>query len=137
MPWMLLADVTRLVHLGVVLFVVLGLVWIVAGHRRGWPGARTLRLRVLHAATIGVVVAESWLGWTCPLTTLEWWLRAQAGQPLEASEGFIAYWAGQLLYWDFPPWVFTLAYTAFGALVAWAWWRHPPGPPDDSARGLR
>lgn len=129
MPWTVLADLTRLLHLGVVLFVVLGLVWIVAGHRRGWPGARSRRLRVLHATAIAVVVAEAWLGWTCPLTTLESWLRAHAGDAGYA-EGFIAHWAGQLLYWHAPAWVFTLGYTAFGALVAWAWWRHPPGDPD-------
>ena len=36
-------------------------------------------VRLAHLAAIAVVVAESWLGLTCPLTTLESWLRARAG----------------------------------------------------------
>jgi hypothetical protein len=30
------------------------------------------------------------------------------------------------LYWDLPEAVFTAAYVAFAALVAWTWWRWPP-----------
>jgi hypothetical protein len=30
------------------------------------------------------------------------------------------------MFWSWPPWVFTTLYVAFGALVAWTWWRYPP-----------
>jgi hypothetical protein len=56
---------------------------------------------------------------------LESWLRQQAGQS-GYERGFIEYWLQRLLYYEGPLWAFALAYTVFGALVAWAWWRYPP-----------
>ena len=52
---------------------------IVLGNLRGWRYVNAWWFRLSHLATIGVVVAQSWLGMVCPLTTLELWLRAQAG----------------------------------------------------------
>jgi hypothetical protein len=65
--------------------------------------------RVLHGAAIATVVLQSWLGITCPLTDLEWWLRAQAGEVLPAR-GFIELWLHRLLFFQAPGWVFALAY---------------------------
>lgn len=129
-----LADAVLVLHLGIVVFVVGALVLIVLGNRRGWRWVNDLRFRLAHLAAIGVVVVQSWLGATCPLTTLESWLRVQAGAAGYGS-GFIEHWVTRLLFWDAPPWVFGLAYTVFGLLVALAWWRHPPRR--GGARGSR
>ena len=67
----------------IVLFVVAGLVLVVAGNLRHWPWVNHLWFRLAHLAAIAVVVAESWFGMACPLTTLEMWLRAEAGGPLQ------------------------------------------------------
>ncbi len=124
-PYALLADAVLVLHTGIVLFVVGGLLLVVLGNWRGWPWVNRPWFRLAHLAAITVVVAESWLGLTCPLTTLEWWLRARAGvAPYESS--FIAYWLQTLLFYEAPGWVFALAYTVFGVLVAAAWWRFPP-----------
>lgn len=124
-PYALLADAVLVLHTGIVLFVVGGLLLVVLGNWRGWPWVNRPWFRLAHLAAITAVVAESWLGLTCPLTTLEWWLRARAGvAPYESS--FIAYWLQTLLFYEAPGWVFALAYTVFGVLVAAAWWRFPP-----------
>ena len=124
-PYALLADAVLVLHAGIVLFVVGGLLLVVLGNWRGWPWVNRPWFRLAHLAAITVVVAESWLWLTCPLTTLEWWLRARAGvAPYESS--FIAYWLQTLLFYEAPGWVFALAYTVFGVLVAAAWWRFPP-----------
>ncbi len=124
-PYALLADAVLVLHAGIVLFVVGGLLLVVLGNWRGWPWVNRPWFRLAHLAAITVVVAESWLGLTCPLTTLEWWLRARAGvAPYESS--FNAYWLQTLLFYEAPGWVFALAYTVFGVLVAAAWWRFPP-----------
>ena len=123
----LLADAVLVLHVGIVAFVVGGLVLIVAGnlaHRR-WEWVNTPWFRLLHAASIAVVAAQAWLGVVCPLTTLEMWLRAQANQPTYGGS-FMAHWLQALLYFDAPPWVFVLAYTLFGGLVAAVWLRFPP-----------
>jgi hypothetical protein len=124
-PYQLLADAVLVVHVGVVLFVVGGLVVVLAGNWLHWAWVNQLWFRVAHLAAIAVVVLQAWLGQYCPLTTLESWLRVQAGSgAYEAS--FIEHWLQRLIYFQAPSWVFTVAYTAFAGLVLWAWWRFPP-----------
>jgi hypothetical protein len=124
-PYQALADLVLLLHLAVVLFVIGGLVAVLVGGARGWAWVRAPGFRLAHLVAIGVVVLQAWLGQTCPLTTLESWLRVQAGSAGYARS-FVEHWVGRVLFHEAPSWVFTLGYTVFGALVAWAWWRHPP-----------
>jgi hypothetical protein len=115
-----LADAVLVAHVGVVLFIVGGLLLILAGGRLDWAWVRGLRFRVLHLAAIGYVVVTTWFGIECGLTTLEQSLRSKAGQT--SFEGdFIAYWLSRILFYEAPPWVFVVAYSAFGLLVAWSW----------------
>lgn len=130
--WQAAADAVLVLHAAVVLFVVGGLLMVVLGNvaRRAaggplWPWVNRPWFRLLHALAIATVVMQAWLGITCPLTDLEWWLRAQAGQAMPA-QGFIELWLHRLIFFEAPPGVFVLAYTAFGAAVAAAWWRWPP-----------
>lgn len=125
MPRPLIADIVLALHAAIVLFNVCGLLLIVIGNRWGWSWVNRWRFRLAHLAAIGIVVAQAWLGLDCPLTTLEFWLRG-ADPSAGDADGFIAYWLARLLYYRFPPWVFTLAYTLFGLAVVLAWWRYPP-----------
>lgn len=125
MGWRVLADAVLLLHFAIVVFVVGGLAAIVAGNLRRWRWVNRPLFRVAHLAAIGFVVVQSWLGQVCPLTTLESWLRQRGGQATYGG-GFIEHWLHAVLFFRAPDWVFVVAYTAFGALVAWAWWRWPP-----------
>ena len=125
MPYQVLADAVLVLHLGIVVFIVAGLVLVVAGNVRGWRWVNAWWFRLAHLAAIGVVVAQAWLGQVCPLTTLEVWLRGRSGQPVYAGS-FVAHWVQRILFYDAPPWAFTLAYTLFGLLVIAVWWRFPP-----------
>jgi hypothetical protein len=123
-----LADAVLVLHAAVVLLVVGGLVLVVLGNGvpgLGWRWVNRWWFRLAHLGPIAVVVAESWLGITCPLTTLEAWLRTQAGAAAH-GQGFIEHWLQRLLFYAAPPWVFVLAYSAFFVLVLAAWWRWPP-----------
>ena len=108
-----LANLVLVLHLGVVLFIVVGLVLVLVGNALAWGWVNWLSFRLLHLAAIGTVVAQSWFGITCPLTTLESWLRLQAGAQAYQSS-FIEHWLHQLLFYAAPTWVFTLAYSVFG-----------------------
>jgi hypothetical protein len=119
------ADAVLLLHAALVVFVVAGLPLVWLGNARGWTWVNRRTFRWLHGLAIATVVLEAWAGIECPLTTLEAWLRLQAGQSVH-GQGFIAHWVGRLLFYDAPAWVFTLAYSLFGAAVAWTWWRWPP-----------
>jgi polyferredoxin len=125
MPYQMLADAVLAVHFSLVIFVVGGLACIVVGNLRNWRWVNNKWFRLAHVLAIGIVVAQAWLGTACPLTTFESWLRAKAGAaPYDTS--FIEYWVARALFYDAPLWVFTLAYTAFGALVLASWWYFPP-----------
>lgn len=123
----LAADLVLYVHVSFVIFVITGLLLIVTGYFADWRWIRNGWFRVAHLAAIAVVVLQAWLGVLCPLTTLEMWLRAKAGDAVYPG-AFIAHWAEQILYYDAPAWVFTLCYTAFGLLVlaSWIWIRPLP-----------
>lgn len=125
LPYRLLADAVLLVHLAVVVFVVGGLLQVVAGNLLHWPWVNGGVFRAAHLLAIGYVVAQAWLGKVCPLTALESWLRAKAGMA-GYRRSFIEHWVQRIVYYDAPSWVFALAYTAFALLVVLAWWRFPP-----------
>src|SRR5690606_10625045 len=124
-PYGLLADAVLVLHFGVVVFVVGGLAAILAGNWLGWQWVNRWWFRLAHLVAIAVIVAQSWLGRLCPLTTLESGLRARAGDAGYAG-GFIEHWLGRVLFHDMPFWVFTLGYTAFALLVVGTWWYFPP-----------
>ncbi len=116
-----LADAILTLHALFVLFVLGGFVLILAGARR-WRWVRNRAFRIAHLAAIAFVAIEALLGITCPLTRWEDLLRAAGPQ----ERSFVGRWLARLLYYDFPEWVFALAYCAFAVAVAWAWRAVPP-----------
>jgi hypothetical protein len=125
--YLLAADLLLFMHALFVLFVVVGLLLILACKPLAWSWVRNPWFRLAHLLAIGAVVLQSWLGLICPLTTWEMALRAKAGDATY-SGSFIAYWVETLLYHQAPAWVFAVCYTAFGALVlaGWLWVRPRP-----------
>jgi hypothetical protein len=125
-PYHLLADVVLVVHLVVIIFVVGGLLFTLVGNRFArWGWVNSPWFRLAHLATIAFVVFQAWWGQVCSLTTLESWLRQQAGA-IGYKRGFIEYWVQWLIFYQAPSWVFTTIYTVFGLLVVIAWWIYPP-----------
>lgn len=125
LSYRLLANVVLALHMAVVAFVAGGFVLVVIGNLRRWRWVNALWFRLAHLGAIAVVVAQAWLGVTCPLTSLEIWLRAKAHVATYAG-GFIEHWLRRLLYYDAPSWVFVVAYSLFGLLVLATWWYFPP-----------
>src|SRR5687767_12887083 len=119
-PYRILADAVLLLHFGIVLFVIGGLVLVLAGNWRGWGWVNALWFRLLHLATIAFVVVQAWLGQVCPLTTLESWLRVRGGTAAY-GKSFVEHWVQQWLFYEAPMWVFALLYTGFGLVVAATW----------------
>ena len=125
MPLGVLADAVLTLHVAFIVFVVGGLVIVVVGNRRAWGWVNGWWFRAAHLAAIGFVVAESWLDWPCPFTTLEAWLRPrEAAQAY--SQGFIAHWLERLFAYRTPAWVFSVTDAGIGLLTLLAWWYFPP-----------
>ena len=119
------ADAVVIVHFAYIAFVVLGLLAIPVGAAMKWRWTRHFRFRFLHLAAMMVVVAETLLGITCPLTTWEHSLRKLAGESSYQGD-FIAVWVHNAMFFDVPPWVFTVGYVLFGAVVLLTFFLVPP-----------
>lgn len=128
--WLFAADAVLLLHTLFVVFVIAGLVAIVAGRALSWKWVRNRRFRILHLLAIAVVALQAWAGVICPLTTLEMWLRSQAGDVVYAGT-FVSHWLESILYYQAPAWVFVTAYTVFGLAVAASWYLVRPYPTDN------
>jgi hypothetical protein len=87
MMYRVAADLVLIIHLAFVVFVVLGGLLVLR-----WP-----RLMWLHLPAVLWGAAIELIGFVCPLTPLEVWLREQGGEP--GYEGdFIGHYITALLY---------------------------------------
>jgi hypothetical protein len=101
--WRALADLTVVVHLGFVAFVVFG-------------GLLALRWRAVawaHLPAAGWATVAHLRGWVCPLTPFENWLRRKAGE--RGYEGsFVERYLLGVLY---PSWLHRPSAMALGVVV--------------------
>ncbi|MFT5325273.1 MAG: hypothetical protein ACI8P0_003141 [Planctomycetaceae bacterium] len=121
----LAADATVCFHMAYVLFVVLGQATVMLGAVCNWKWIRNTTFRLLHLLAISIVVIESWLGITCPLTTLENHLRARSGATSYDGD-FIANVVHDALFLELDPWAFTTMYSLFGLTVLVTLFACPP-----------
>jgi len=120
-----LADLVLLLHALFVVFVIVALILTIVGGYRRWPWIRNWWFRLTHLIGIVIVVALSWVGVLCPLTSLEMWLRGQSGG-VQYNGSFIQYWLERFLFYNASEWVFVAVYTVFGLLIIITWIRFPP-----------
>ena len=112
----LLADIIAVIHLGYVIYVILGFILIVIGIIVKWKWIRNLFFRITHLLAIVGVAVEALLGLNCPLTILEFKLRYAPNLP-EEKISFIGTITDSLLYYNAPRWLFTAIYTTFAIMV--------------------
>ncbi|MBL8795538.1 MAG: DUF2784 domain-containing protein [Planctomycetia bacterium] len=112
----MLADLVVAVHVAYVGFVVGGLLAIVLGALLRWQWVRNRWFRLLHTLAILIVAGEALANVDCPLTVWENELRIRAGQDVSEAT-FIGRCLHDLIFFDFPPWIFTSAYVGFALLV--------------------
>jgi len=125
MLYLLLADIIAIIHLGYVIYVILGFILIVVGIILRWKWIRSLSFRITHLLAIVGVACEALLGVNCPLTVLEFKLR-YASNLSEEKISFIGAIAGSLLYYNAPVWLFTIVYAAFALIVVITFIIAPP-----------
>ena len=122
---LLLADIIAIIHLGYVIYVILGFILIVVGIILRWKWIGNLPFRITHLLAIVGVACEALLGVNCPLTVLEFKLR-YALNFSEKEVSFIGTIVDSLLFYNAPGWLFTIIYTAFAILVAITFIMAPP-----------
>ena len=117
MMYAFLADLLVTVHLGFIAFVIGGQLVILIGASRRWQWIRNRWFRVGHLLAIVFVTLEAIVGMICPLTAWEYSLRHKAGQVVEQDVSFVGRFVREILFYEFPGWVFTTAYVSFALLV--------------------
>jgi Protein of Unknown function (DUF2784) len=117
----MIADAIVVVHFGIVLFIVGGLIAVWVGASLDWKWVRNRWFRYVHLAAIAYVAAEAVIGVACPLTV--WEALARGGAP---AESFVGRWVRYLLFYRAPEWVFTVAYVAWALATLATWWLVPP-----------
>ena len=117
----IMADALLVVHFGIVIFIVGGLLAVWIGAAAGWAWVRNPWFRYLHLGAIAFVAAEALLGVMCPLTVWEDMLRGGV-----RAESFVGRWVRPLLYYEAPEWMFTIAYVAWAAATLVTLKRLPP-----------
>lgn len=117
MGWSVAADLVMLLHFLFVLFAALGGLAVLLRPRLAW----------LHLPVLVYGIAIELVGWVCPLTPLEWELRARAGQA-GIEGGFMEHYLGPILYptnWDeLHVWLGVLLLMFNAAVYAGVWIRH-------------
>jgi len=93
------ADIIAIIHLGYVVFVILGFILILVGILLKWKWIRNLWFRMIHLGAIVGVALEALLGINCPLTVLEFELRYGA-TPSDRRLSFVGNIIDSILYYD-------------------------------------
>jgi hypothetical protein len=136
-----LADGVVAVHVAYVAFIVLGQLLILAGVVFRWQWVRNFWFRLTHLVAIAIVAVEAAFNYTCPLTTLEYYLRTQAGEQ-PSAESFIGRLMQSVIVHNWPQWVFNVSHITFGFLVLltfvlarprWPWTTRPRPAPVSNA----
>jgi hypothetical protein len=125
---LLLAQAILLLHLGVILFNVLGLVVIPVGAWCSWRFVRVKWWRALHLVCWAVVALQAILGRACFLTLWQSEILGRAGEQGSAAP-LVERWVNAVIYWPLPIWVFAVLYVALGLGVLGLWWLVPPTSP--------
>ena len=93
MLFRLLADLTVLLHLIWVFFLIFG----------AWWGRKRRGVMLAHIVGLGFSLVLQLFGWYCPLTHLEFWLRQQHQPGIAYPGSFIAHYAERLVYLEVSP----------------------------------
>jgi len=117
----MIADAILVVHFGIVLFIVGGLLAVWIGAALGWRWIRSRWFRYAHLGAIAYVAAEALLGIACPLTVWEDIARGGA-----RADSFVARWLRYVLFYQAPEWAFTALYVAWALATLATLWLVPP-----------
>ena len=88
MTYKILADFTLLIHFLWILFLFFG----------AYVGARVRVLKILHLSGLAFALITEILGWYCPLTYLEVWLRSKHDPRWVYAGSFIIHYVEKIVY---------------------------------------
>ena len=117
----MLADIILILHFLVVIFITVGFLLIPIGYYYYWSWIRNFKLRLFHFGLMFIVTFETLVGITCPLTSIENYLRG-----INNSKSFVSFWIEKIIYWNFPTSFFIFLYFVLLGWTLLMWKIYPP-----------
>jgi TRAP-type uncharacterized transport system fused permease subunit len=110
------ADITVIIHLLWIIFLIFG----------AFPGRRHLWIKRIHITGLSFAFVIQIIGWYCPLTYLEVWLRMLPDNSPHYSGSFIVHYIEKIVYIKLPAKAI-LIMTVFLFLISTGLYLYKPG----------
>ena len=120
-PIKLIADFILTLHFLIAVLITSGFFIIPVGYKLKWNWSKSFKIRTIHTIAILIVTAETVLGITCPLTSIE-----NSFRGIYNSESFVSYWFREILYWNLPMELFLFVYSVCLIWTITMWKLFPP-----------
>ena len=117
----LLYEIVLLFHFCIFLFITLSFLLIPIGYYQKWEWVKNRYYRLIHLILMGIIFIETILGFICPLTTLENFLR----NDIEINNK-ITQIIHQIMYWDLPTYQFITLYLLSLLYLIFLWFFFKP-----------
>ena len=99
------SEIVLLFHFCIFLFMILSFFLIPIGYYQKWTWVKNKYYRSIHLVLMGIIFMETILGFMCPLTILENFLRNDT-----EINNKITHIIHQIMYWDLPSYQFIILY---------------------------
>ena len=117
----LFSEIVLLFHFCIFLFMVLSFFLIPLGYHKKWEWVKNRYYRLIHLILMGIIFIETILGFMCPLTILEDFLR----NDIEINNK-ITQIIHQVMYWDLPTNQFIILYLLSLLYLIFLWFFFKP-----------
>ena len=101
----LFSEIVLLFHFCIFLFIILSFFLIPLGYQQKWEWVKNKYYRLIHIILMGVIFVETALGFMCPLTVLEHFLRNDTKINNKFTEII-----HEIMYWDLSSYQFIILY---------------------------
>ena len=118
---MILSEIVLLLHFSIFLFMILSFILIPYGYYQNWEWVKNIYFRSIHLILMGIILIETILGFMCPLTILENFLRAD-----KKIDNIFSKIIHQIMYWDFTNYQFIILYLLSLSYIIFLWFSFRP-----------
>ena len=117
----LFSEIFLLFHFFIFLFMILSFFLLALGYYQKWEWVKNRYYRLIHLILMGIIFIETILGFMCPLTILENFLR----NDIEINNK-ITQIIHQIMYWDLPTYQFIILYLLSLLYLIFLWFFFKP-----------
>ena len=115
------SEIVLLLHFSIFLFMVFSFILIPFGYFQKWEWVKNIYFRSIHLILMGIISIETILGFMCPLTILENFLRAD-----KKIDNIFSKIIHQIMYWDFTNYQFIILYLLSLSYFIFLWFYFRP-----------